>query len=367
MPEPLMNAADLRRRLHGSDPSLAVAEAEVDQIATEHPEVLRPSKPGRSSTLIPRPKLGSGEIPRPKVGSGLIPRPGDVSTRTPLPSEIPLPSSFASDELTRLARENAELRNLIDQAIAQEEENEKRVQSWLDRESEYVRRINSLEEQVHKLKTMNGDAGDLVVRLHEREQAANILAEQVQQLETHLAYFQENGGANIDAYLAAIRERDQLLEELTTRAADLEQQLASIPPPPPTDEELSKMADELERERVQITRLSKELEEQRRQHKEEEEEFEQQMREMEVQMSKERADIARQRMELNRMQVELRADFEAAQRGDPIRDRINGLQQRGGSQPAANPGNGSPAASAPPADSRQARDNNFMNRLFGKR
>jgi len=73
-----------------------------------------------------------------------------------------------------------------------------------------------------------------------------------------------------------------------------------------------------------------------------------------VQMSKERADMARQRTELQRLQAELRSDVEAAQRGDPLRDRLANLQQR-------KPEN------TPPPDSRQARDNNFMSKLFGRK
>lgn len=356
-----MNANDLRRHLRAADASLAVAEAQVDQMAADHPELLKSLKPGQSSTRIPRPKLGSGKIPvvRPNQTG---PRTGnDVATRTPLPNEIPLTGfNPAGSELARLQAENAELRLLIDQAIAQEEENERRTKEWLDRESEYVRRINTLEEQVQLLKSGAGEAGDLIVRLQERDEAVRVLTEQVQQLELHLQYVQETASAaDVEQYQAAIRERDQMVEELTARVADLEKQLASIPPPPPTDEELARMADELDRERAQITRMKKELEEERRQYLEEEAEFEKQIRDMEVQLSKERAEVARQRVELNRRQAEMRSDFEAAQRSDPLRDRLAALQQRQ-QEPGA-------AQAAPVADTRQSRDSGFISRLFGKK
>jgi DNA repair exonuclease SbcCD ATPase subunit len=286
--------------------------------------------------------------------------------RTPLPgprvSAPTEPDVQGSDETDRLREENRELRNLVEQAIAQEEEFDRLTRQWKAEVDARDRQLHSLAEQVGLLKSGGGDAAELIGRLQERDETVRLLSEQVQQLELHLQY--DQAGGNEQQYLQAIQERDQAIEELTARAGELEAQLASIPPPPPNDEELARMADELERERNQIAQLRKELEQERRQHADDVTDFERQMREMEVQLSRERAEMARQRTELNRLQAEVRSEMEAIQRGDGVlRERLAHLQQRRQSESSA--GTAAPKSNGP-APAKRDKDSGFMRRLFGK-
>jgi chromosome segregation ATPase len=343
--EPTTNATNVRRRLRGSGSvPVAVAAAEPVPESAEAPVLPRG---GRSSDMIPRPKL-SGLIARSRLDGRTV----DPGTRTPLPHDLPRSEVFG-DDLGKLQSENQELRGLIEQAIVQEEENERHAREWR-------RRIANLEEQISILKDGSGDTGHLVAQLQEREEAVRVLADQVQQLEVHLQYAQESAAANnIDQYVEAVQQRDEAIAALNTRVAELEQQIADVPPPPPTDEELARMADELERERCMINQLRKELDDEKKQHSEDESEMEKQMRDMEVQMSKERAEIARQRTELQRMQADLQAGAESISRNETsIRDRLQ-PSQRMASPDAAAPGSSTPE--------RQQRESGFMTRLFGKR
>jgi chromosome segregation ATPase len=343
--ETTTNATNVRRRLRGSG-STPVAVVEPT------PEVIEPvpaPRGGRSSAMISRPKL-SGYIPRPRLDN----RSGDVGTRTPLPHEMPRPDSFGHDDVGRLQAENQELRGLIEQAIVQEEENERQTRDWR-------RRIANLEEQISIIKDGGGDSGHLLSQIQERDEAVRILTDQVQQLEVHLQYAQEAATANnVDQYVEALQQRDEAIASLNVRIAELEQQIADIPPPAPTDEELARMADELERERCMINQLRKELDDEKKQHALDEAEMEKQMRDMEVQMSKERAEIARQRTELQRMHSTMQAEAESITRSETtnIRDRLQNSQKH--PIPVAKAADGS-------APDKAKRESGFMNRLFGKR
>jgi chromosome segregation ATPase len=266
---------------------------------------------------------------------------------------LPRSEVFGGDELERLQLENHELRSLIEQAIAQEEDNERQKKEWR-------RRIANLEEQISILKDGSGDSSQLLTQLQERDDAVRVLTDQVQQLEAHVQYAQETAAANnVEQYVEAIQQRDEAITVLNTRVAELEQQIANVPPPPPTDEELARMADELERERCMINQLRKELDDEKKQHSEDEAEMEKQMRDMEVQMSKERAEIARQRTELARVRADMQADAESITRGETnIRDRLQTSQRM--PSPDAN-------TTAGNSTDRQQREAGFMTRLFGKR
>lgn len=342
--ETTTNATNVRRRLRGSG-STPIAVAAPEAAATETATVPRG---GRSSAMIPRPKL-SGLIARPRLDN----RPHDPGTRTPLPHELPRPEAFAIDDLDRLRSENLEMRGLIDQAIAQEEQHERQAREW-------KRRIEHLEDTIAALKDGSAESGQFIEQMQEREEAIRVLTDQVQQLEVHLQYAQESAAAtSVDKYIEAIQQRDEALAALTARIGELEQQIADIPPPPPTDEELARMADELERERCLINQLRKELDDEKKQHSEDEAEMEKQMREMEVQMSKERAEIARQRIELQRLQADIQAGADSVVRCDTnIRDRLQ--------QTNRHPSPDSTANSSAATD-KQQRESGFMTRLFGKR
>lgn len=338
-PSETTNAATVRRRLRGP----AAAPAAVAEPTPEPVELPEQPRAGGSSALIARPRL---------PGSAPKSRQDDVTTRTPLPREAPRPeTAMPNAEFTRLQGENQELRALIDQAISQEEENDRQVKTW-------QQRVTGLEEQVKMLKDGAGEAGDLIVRVQTAEQQARVLNEQMQELELQLQLAQEGHGTS-EQYSEAIQQRDDAIVELNQRIAELEQLIADVPPAAPTDEELARMADELERERCKITQLKKDFEEQKRQHALDEEEMEKQMRVMEVQLSKERAEMARQRTELQRMQADMRADADSIMlRADNnnIRDRLQ--QSMAGATPK--PAEGTPAKPNP-------RESGFMTRLFGKK
>ena len=107
-------------------------------------------------------------------------------------------------------------------------------------------RHNCLLIHLLALKLSTGDAGELSLQLQQRDDSLRTLSLQVQQLEAHLRYAQDQS-ANAEQYYQAVQERDQLIESLSARTAELEQQVASIPPPTPSDQELAGLADELER------------------------------------------------------------------------------------------------------------------------
>ncbi len=346
MPNPseTTNATTVRRRLRGSG-AAPVAVAEPTPEPVDLPEQTRVHG---SSAMIPRPKL-SGLTARPRIDNRGV----DVTTRTPLPREASR-TVDTNDDVTWLQTENAELRALIEQAISQEEENERHAKNW-----QY--RVAGLEEQVTMLKTGAGDVGELIVKLQVAEQDARVLTEQVRQLELQLQHAHESSGGADNQYATSLQHRDDAILELNQRIAELEQQIADIPPPAPTDEELARMADELERERCKINQIIKEFDEQKAQHSQDEQEMEKQMREMEVQMSKERAEIARQRTDLQRMQADIRADADSIMRTDNnnIRDRLQQSQRIPISNAKA------PADGTPP--DRGQRESSFMTRLFGKK
>ena len=358
-----VNAADLRRRLRGPDPDGTPAESEfaadLEQVAVE---------------TAPAKRLNNGRGPNTK--SGLVQRPSrealnraaESANRTPLPKELSL-QAVSADELIHLRTENVELRKLVEQAIAQENEFTEQLNQAHEREAELQSQLDTLEqhgnalsEQVNRLKLGAGDSGDLIIRLQEREDDVRLLTEQVHQLEAHLQFAQQSNGA--DQYIQAIQERDRAIEALNTRIAELEQQIADTPPPPPTDEELAKMADELERERCKVMQLRKELDDDKKTHGDDIEDFERQMREMEVQLSKERAEMARQRSELQRMQSEVRSELESVQRGDgALRDRLAQFQRK---PTEAEPPASKTGTPAPPPTKRE-KESGLMQRLFGKK
>lgn len=218
------------------------------------------------------------------------------------------------EELEILRLQNAELRNLVEQAIAQEEEFTRAQQQWEQRQAEFAQRLE---------------------------------------------------------------QRDRDAQTLTVQLQELEQQVANQPatPPPPKEDELSRIADELDAERCQIARERREMEDERQQLREDEEALMKQMREMEVQMAKERAEMARQRTDLQRLHAEVRHELEQLQRGDgALKDRLAQFQRRhsevfnrNGAAPANGNGHAAPPpAAAPPAGApRTGRDSGIMRRFFG--
>src|SRR4051812_34760002 len=112
-----------------------------------------PSQADIRRRLMPEPSETHAPEPVP-VAVTKLPRNTDP-TRTPLPSEIPV--SIGGDNIEQLRRENVELRQLIDQAIAGEEENERKARDWHADIQERGQEIASLRAQVELLQSGDGE------------------------------------------------------------------------------------------------------------------------------------------------------------------------------------------------------------------
>lgn len=188
---------------------------------------------------------------------------GPTPYRTPYPATSPTeyapgPTGSWEDELTRVRRENKELRKLLEEIKGILQEASDNEQKLLAKQQEYERQL---------------------------------------------------------------AEKDAVIQELTQHLTEIEEQIAKgelVPKPttPKTRNELEEWADELERESVRLTQEWKKLQEEQRQLREDEKVLEEQMRKMEVEMARERAELARQRRELERLHEEIRAQMELVQRGD---------------------------------------------------
>ncbi|MFL5339755.1 MAG: hypothetical protein ACJ8F7_06265 [Gemmataceae bacterium] len=143
-----------------------------------------------------------------------------------------------------------------------------------------------------------------------------------------------------------------------------------------SDDDLATMADEVEKERCQVTQDKKKLEEDRQQLQEDEDSLMAQMREMEVGMAKERAELARQRIDLQRLHSEVKHELELLQRGDAsVKERLSVFQRRHSEvmRPAGAPPQQSPPPVAPlaapvamPVPSARPKDSGVFKRLFGQ-
>src|SRR5205085_7077217 len=94
-------------------------------------------------------------------------------------------------------------------------------------------------------------------------------------------------------YESLLEEKSELIRSLHLKLQELQEKAAV--PPLPDEDELRALAEDVERERVQVQRERRELDDLRRQLTDDEQTMTQQMRQMEVQMARERADLARQR------------------------------------------------------------------------
>jgi hypothetical protein len=114
----------------------------------------------------------------------------------------------------------------------------------------------------------------------------------------------------------------------------------------------------------EVTRLKRELEEQRLQMEQDEEAMMAQMRQMEMALAKDRAEMARQRSELQRLHGELKHELEAASRDGGLRDRLTALQRRAGASLPARSGNQDTPAAEQPPEAQQGK-NGLLRRIFG--
>jgi hypothetical protein len=217
----------------------------------------------------------------------------DVTRPTPLPGALTdfsdLAGAPATDaELDRLRAENAELGKLLD-------------------EMKQILEEASAQEQKTQL-----EIGALKAREQGLTGQLQLLTNQIHELELHITEQEESHK------------------------------------PPPNEEELSKLADELEQEQAKLCRERKALDEDRQNLRDDEEAMMKQMRDMEVTMAKERAELARQRMELQRLHDEIRRELESLQRADgALSSRLAQFQRR--HQDVLSRGNNGTAGAGQPA------------------
>jgi hypothetical protein len=247
--------------------------------------------------------------------------------------ESPVKSEATSDDAEKLAAENEELRNTLDEQRAviaelkqclEETTTHKKDDSWADREKEYEA---LLEEKSEKIR-------ELFVRQ--------------QELEKELA---AGGGGG--------RKSD---DTPSGRGEGT-----------PDNEELLALSDELERERCQLEQERRQMEEDRRQLREDEDSMMRQMREMELQMAKERAELARQRNELQRLHSEIRHELELAQRDAAVNERLRLLQRRhqeveqggGGGPPSDEAAKKKSKETGKPEPKKESGTSSIMKRFFG--
>jgi DNA repair exonuclease SbcCD ATPase subunit len=169
------------------------------------------------------------------------------------------------------------------------------------------------------------------------EEASQLHAE-LQDLRTTVAQYkslleqveQEQQGIETreETFQKAIRDRDQMIDELQIRIQKLDAELKNRPVLK-NAEELAVWNDELEREQTKFNQEKKRYEEERKQLREDEESLERQMRDQEISMARERALMARQETELKRLSAEIQQELEIVQRSDSgLRDRMAKFQRR---------------------------------------
>lgn len=242
--------------------------------------------------------LGAISAPYSALEAHVNGRPGNA---TPLPSLLmsdvaaaytpgaslpPRAEATAGDiELRRLRAENAELTKLL-------EETRQIFEQATQQEQETARQLDDLRGRSTDFETL---IGDLKGQLREKDGHLELLSGQIQELEQHVASAE------------------------------------ATPPVPrtPHEDELMRMADELEKDQVKLSRDRRELEEERAQLREDEESLMRQMREMEVGMAKERAELARQRTELQRLHAEVKRELDLLTSGDrALTERMAQFQRR---------------------------------------
>jgi len=184
----------------------------------------------------------------------------------------------------------------------------------------------------------SGPAAAEMDKLKLENEELHKLVEEMKQIFAQASEQEASNNKTIDALNTRIGEmehaatgKDEQLAMLTGQIHELEThiQQAAPPPPPPNEDELSRMADELEKECCQLMQDRKTLETERQQVRDDEEDMMRQMREMEVQMARERAEMARQRTELQRLHSEVKRELDLLQGSDRVlSDRLAQFQRR---------------------------------------
>ncbi|MFO0807705.1 MAG: hypothetical protein U0746_03705 [Gemmataceae bacterium] len=237
--------------------------------------------------------------------------------------------------------------------------------------------------EVTRLKTENDELHKLVDEMKQIfETATHQEQESSRQLEASKTRI-DDLEAKVAELAELAREKDGHIELLTGQIQELEQHVAGSTEPAlprtPREEDLMRMADDLEQEQVKLTRDRRSLDEERQQLREDEETLMKQMREMEVGMAKERAELARQRTELQRLHAEVRRELDQITGGDrALNERLAQFQRRhqevfgrSGTTPPARtsiPPQQPSAPQAPPppeASSAPPPESGVMRRFFG--
>lgn len=226
--------------------------------------------------------------------------------------------------------------------------------------------LNSKPTEADKLRDENAQLRALCVELeqalHEATQHAPLGDADV---EERLREYE----ALLEQKSEMIRQMHQDLQRSQATVADLENQLAShtssrptYSGPAPREDDLMRLAEELERERRQL--------------QEDEQTLMEQMREMEVSLAKERAEIARQRNDLQRLQVEITHELDRLEKCGAVQSKIDQLRAKlhdATSRRGMSPGAGGQTGARPTGQQGQEQTNEqkqpgkpgFLGRLFG--
>jgi hypothetical protein len=111
-----------------------------------------------------------------------------------------------------------------------------------------------------------------------------------------------------------IQRSQTVVAELEGRFAAMEKARPMYSGPAPREDELMRLAEDLERERRQL--------------QEDEQTLMEQMREMEVNLARERAELARQRNDMQRLQIEVRHELERLEKSGAVQNKLDQLKAK---------------------------------------
>lgn len=220
------------------------------------------------------------------------------------------------DEIGRITRENAELRNHASNAA-----NDAEVQAILEENDRLRRELNS------KSTSIVND--DIVKQLDDLRAEIALLSEELQNKDQLIQEIQHHStDSSHDAELERLRIENGMLKlRLEVKGSEVDPAGHSVPQPPKGEDDLERYENELNDYRRELDgdrdKLNREVEMLRERNKE----LDEAVREMEMEMSKERAELGRERIRLERVREEVKNDMERLQRELAVRDSMAPVQK----------------------------------------
>lgn len=220
-----------------------------------------------------------------------------------------------------------------------------RLDGQLDAEAERLRAENDqlrslcveLEQALHEASQHPGDDSELGERLREYE----VMVEQKSE--------------TIRALHLEIQRSQTVVAELEAELAANTTARPTYSGPAPREDELMRLAEDLERERRQL--------------QEDEQTLMEQMREMEVSLARERAEIARQRNDLQRLQTEIRHELERLEKSGAVQNKLDQLRAKlhdATTRRGMSPGSGQQPAQQQQEPAQEKKEPRKSGGLFGR-